>query len=127
MDRYLLIRASGLSGSATMGDQEFISRLFESHSVDAMALALLLLASKFDEIDDNIPLIEEFCKAHTLVRDSIERGFIKTLEKDVERLGHNRGYPGFHALQRCEVYLLGVLEWDLNRVTPLHFVQNYLH
>ena len=39
----------------------------------------------------------------------------------------NRAYPGFHAVQRAELYLLGVLCWDLNTVTPLNFIQNHLY
>jgi len=31
------------------------------------------------------------------------------------------------ALQRCELYLLKVLCWDLNTVTPMHFVQQHLY
>jgi len=45
--------------------------------MDAVALSCLLLASKFDEIDDNIPMIEEFCKGHSLVRDSMDAGIIQ--------------------------------------------------
>ena len=39
----------------------------------------------------------------------------------------NRAYPGFHAVQRAELHLLGVLCWDLDTVTPLHFIQNHLY
>jgi len=77
MDRFILLRNHFAEVETEMGDVEFVNRLFEGHSVDAMALTCVLLASKFDEIDDNIPLIEEFCKAHTLVRDSLESGFLQ--------------------------------------------------
>lgn len=53
-----------------------MKELFEGHSLDSVALCCLLLASKFDEIDDNIPMIEEFSKAHELVRDSLDAGFL---------------------------------------------------
>ena len=110
-----------------MGDVEFVNRLFESHSVDTIALTCLLLASKFDEIDDNIPLIEEFGKAHTLVRDSLESGYLKTHKNMRPRLTCCRTYPGVRTVQRCELYLLKILCWDLNTVTTLHFVLNHLY
>ena len=36
-----------------------------------------------------------------------------------------RTYPGYHAVRRCEAYLLGALGWDLHSVTPLHFIENF--
>lgn len=91
-----------------------------------MALSCLLLASKFDEIDDNIPLIEEFCKAHSLVRDSLDNGFLHA-QVDRTRLSQSRAYPTLRLMQRCELYLLNILCWDLNTITPLHFVLNHLY
>ena len=49
--------------------------VFRDHSLDAVAMTCLLLASKFDEIDDNIPLISEFTRAHSIVRDRLEAEF----------------------------------------------------
>ena len=87
-----------------------------------------MLASKFDEIDDNIPLMEEFCKAHNLVRDSLDSGFLVShSNRDRAKMSHCRAYPGRHALVRCELHLLAILCWDLNTVTPLHFIQNHLY
>lgn len=76
MDRYLLLRNHFASVNSSMNDNDFVTRIFEGNSADAVALTCLLLASKFDEIDDNIPLIEELCKGHSLVRDSLENGFL---------------------------------------------------
>jgi len=67
------------------------------------------------------------CKGHSLVRDSLDSGFLLSQSKDLPRLTHGRSYPGFHAIQRCELYLLRVLCWDLNTITPLHFVNNHLY
>lgn len=55
MDRYLLLRNH--KRNTENSDTDFFSCLFEGHSVDDIALTCLLLSSKFDEIDDNIPLI----------------------------------------------------------------------
>lgn len=79
MDRYLLIRHDSFARvSSSLSDMELVSHIFESHSLDAVAVTCILLASKFDEIDDNIPLIDEFCRAHALVRDSVENGYLAT-------------------------------------------------
>ena len=124
MDRFLLLRNQKCAYDN--GDSDFFSRIFEGYSADDIALTSLLLASKFDEIDDNIPLIQELCKGHRLVRDSLDSGFLLA-QGDRPRLTHSRSYPGFRAIQRCELYLLRVLCWDLNTVTPLHFVYNHLY
>ena len=55
MDRFLLIRNSKVNGQSD--DADFFSRLFEGYSADDISLTCLLLASKFDEIDDNLSLI----------------------------------------------------------------------
>ena len=59
MDRFLLLRnyKNGTFLSNDTNDSEFFSHLFEGYSADDIALTSLLLSSKFDEIDDNIPLI----------------------------------------------------------------------
>ena len=88
----------------------------------------MLLSSKFDEIDDNIPLMEEFCRAHNLVRDSLDSGFLVShVATDRSKMSYCRAYPGRHALLRCELHLLSILNWDLNTVTPLHFVLNHIY
>ena len=35
-------------------------KLFNIYKIELIAITCLLLASKFDELDDNIPLIREF-------------------------------------------------------------------
>ena len=128
MDRFLLLRINAIGNFAhSENDTDLFTRLLEGYSADDIALTSLLLASKFDEIDDNIPLIQEMSKGHSLVRDSLDSGFLLSQSKDRPRLTRNRSYPGFHAIQRCELYLLRVLCWDLNTITPLHFVQNHLY
>ena len=62
----------------------------------------LFLASKYDELDDNIPLLKDFLK---LTNNKF------TYEEAI----------------KCESYLLGVLNWDLMVVTPLHYLYNYLY
>ena len=128
LDRFLLLRNNQVGRSASKENgSEFVSRLLDGYSADDIALTSLLLASKFDEIDDNIPLIQEMTKGHSLVRDSLDSGFLLSQTKDRPRLTKNRSYPGFHAIQRCELYFLRVLSWDLNSITPLHFVHNHLY
>lgn len=62
----------------------------------------LLLSSKFDELDDNIPLIRELQKI--LAPKVIYYDDVLKAENDV--------------LQK--------LNWDLFKLTPLHFVQNLI-
>ena len=61
MDRFLLLRhhfaGQKKQNLSSLSDLEFVTRIFDGQSVDSMALSCLLLASKFDEIDDNIPLM----------------------------------------------------------------------
>ena len=76
MDRFLLLRNHFAQIPSDATETSFVRLTFEGHSVDAVAITCLLLASKFDEIDDNIPLIEELCRAHTLVRDSLDSGLL---------------------------------------------------
>ena len=126
MDRYILLRNHFAKSDSEMSDNDFVGHIFEGHSADAVALCCLLLASKFDEIDDNIPLIEEVCKGHGLVRDSLDSGFL--LQTGVRpRLQQCRSYPGIYAVTRCELYLLNILCWDLNTVTPLHLLHNHIY
>ena len=77
MDRFLLLRLNTI-GNITLSenDTDLFTRLLEGYSADEIALTNLLLASKFDEIDDNIPLIQELSKGHSLVRDSLDSGFL---------------------------------------------------
>ena len=126
MDRFLLLRNHYTPDIGSKSDSELASSLFDGHSLDVLGLSCLLLASKFDEIDDNIPLLDEFCKAHTLVRDSLDAGFLSA-KASHSRVAYSRSYPGFGALERCELYLLKVLCWDLNTITPMHFVKLHLY
>ena len=62
-------------------------------------MTCLLLGSKFDELDDNIPLIREF-----------QRAFIK-----------QRNIP-YEEVLKCEVDILNLLGWDLFKLAPLHLI-----
>ena len=94
--------------------------VFRDHSLDAVSMTCLLLASKFDEIDDNIPLISEFTRAHSIVRDRLEAEFAGKKSKF-------RSDLTFRDISKCELTLLNILKWSLNTLTPLHFVQNYVY
>ena len=88
LDRYLLLRNHFSDHSCAQSESEFVKVLFEGHSLDTVALCCLLLASKFDEIDDNIPMIEEFSKAHELVRDSLNAGFLNNSNAELVASNH---------------------------------------
>ena len=68
-----------------------------------MALTALLLASKYDELDDNIPPLKDFLRA-------VKSRSSATFE-----------YDDVIAYEAC---LLRRLNWDLMVVTPLHFIHS---
>jgi len=70
-----------------------------------MALTCFILAAKFQEKDDDIPLIEDCISVTNSARKS-------TLLYD--------------QVTRNEYCVLRDLNWDINRVTIYHFVKNYI-
>jgi hypothetical protein len=61
------------------------------------------MASKFDELDDNIPLIRELQKACARQR-----------------------IISYDEVIKAEVTVLNKLSWDLFKLTPMHFIQNLI-
>lgn len=117
LDRFLVAK-NKIHKDATSANIK--SKLFKVHSLDSYAMTCLLLASKFDEIDDNIPLISEFTRAHALVRDNLEKEYTGSSRKHRSNLTYND-------ISKCEINLLNILGWNLNTLTPLHFVLNYVY
>ena len=75
----------------------------DKKSLQLMALTSLLLASKYDELDDNIPPLKDFlrsCKSRSA-------SFFE--------------YDDVIAYEGC---LLRRLNWDLMVITPLHFIHS---
>ena len=103
-----------------VAESKIKAALFWDHSPDTYAVTCLLLASKFDEIDDNIPLISEFTRAHSIIKDRLEAEFVGTSAKARVSLT-------FANISKCELSLLNILNWNLNTLTPLHFVHNYVY
>lgn len=73
--------------------------IFDKIKSDSLSLTCLLLGSKFDELDDNIPLIREFQRAYYKQRDIPYEEVIK-----------------------CELEVLRILDWDLFKLSHLHIV-----
>lgn len=71
-------------------------------------LTFYLIASKHDEIDDNIPLIKD-----------LTRYFIRILPTNVPS-------PTFNEVVECERELMSFFKWDLMIVTPTLVLQHYL-
>lgn len=82
-----------------------------------MATTCLVLASKFDEIDDNIPLVADFAKLLTNAFAGVSKKY-----KLAKRAVSLRSKEIFG----CEPYVLGLLEWDLNCSTFYSYIQNYV-
>ena len=60
-----------------------------------------MIAAKFDELDDNIPLIRDYMR--------------------VMKYNFN-----FEAIEECEKFILSILDWNLKVTTPCHFLLIYL-
>lgn len=63
-------------------------------------MTIYLIASKHDEIDDNIPLIKD-----------LTRYFIRVLPTSIPT-------PTFEEIVECERELMNFFKWDLMFVTP---------
>lgn len=87
-------------------------RYFDSLSPDLLkelgtptvTICCLALASKFVERDDDIPLIDELIKASPLPRRTVS----------------------YADVTAAEVKICTLLNWDLNLITPYHFLKNYI-
>lgn len=81
---------------------------FETASRTKFILTTFMIASKYDELDDNIPLIKE-----------MQRYFTRTLH-------HSQQVPTFDDIVECERLLMRFFNWDLMMLTPSHFIENLL-
>jgi hypothetical protein len=74
-------------------------RIKDEQQLRTLAITCLLLASKYDELDDRIPFINDMSK----------------LLRKVTQLHHSE-------VVKTETDLLFAFNWDLMILTPLHFV-----
>ena len=80
-----------------------IHQRYNKAGEELTAAASLLLASKFNEVDDNIPLLEELAKAHQNL------SMVKWSQEEIR-------------LREIEIcHLFG---WELDTIVPLQFVNN---
>ena len=78
-------------------------KIFEKIKQEVLPCACLLLASKFDELDDNIPLIRE-----------------------LQKICAKQRIIAYDEVIKAEVTVLFKLNWDLFKLTPMHFLQNLI-
>ena len=78
-------------------------KIFDKIKQETLICTCLLLASKFDEIDDNIPLI-----------------------RDLQKVCAKQRVVGYEEMLKAEQAVLFKLNWDLFKITPMHFLQNLL-
>jgi hypothetical protein len=83
-----------------------------------VAVICLALASKFDEIDNNIPMLVEFQRAFTGVFATIAKKYKNVMAKRTVSLRYKD-------LIECEPYVLNLLNWDLNLLSVYSFIQNF--
>ena len=76
-------------------------------------VTVLLVASKFDEIDDNIVAIQD-------LREYVQKQVSQQMRRDLSLL------PSFNQIVECERKLLYFFNWDLKFVLPLHMVRAFL-
>lgn len=81
---------------------------FSQKNLALYLLTFYLIASKHDEIDDNIPLIKD-----------LARYFVRILPPNVPS-------PTFSEVVECERELMVFFKWDLMIVTPTIVLQHYL-
>jgi len=90
-----------------------ISATFSKVHWKEVAMSCLFIAAKFDEVDDNIPISEEFCvKA---MGDGGGRDYNLVLKWSTNQF-----------LEWESLLLRSVLGWNLNLLTPLHFLELYV-
>lgn len=81
---------------------------FSQRNLALYCLTFYLIASKHDEIDDNIPLIKD-----------LTRYFIRSLPTSVAT-------PTFNEVVECERELMHFFKWDLMIVTPTLVLNQFL-
>jgi Cyclin, N-terminal domain len=86
--------------------------LFPKYSPECIAATCLLTSSKFDELDDNIPLSSEIAKAFS--SSNIVMKKLKQQRRSVTLKPKD--------ILQCEFYLLCQLDWNLNLPTVFTFV-----
>ena len=69
-----------------------------------------ILASKYDEIDDQLVFIND----------------VQNFYKKHLNLKNMGGVPSYDEIVSCERQLLAFFEWDLGFVMPIHFVEMFL-
>lgn len=74
--------------------------------IDVLVAACLLIASKFDEIDYNLPSFDYL--------------------QNSKRLNHFWSRISWNEYVQFEKFLIQSLEWNLNQLTPYHFLQALL-
>jgi hypothetical protein len=80
-----------------------INQRYSKATEELTAAASLLLASKFNEVDDNIPLLEELAKAHQNL------SMAKWSQEEI---------------RSREIEICNLFGWELDTIVPLQFVNN---
>ena len=76
-------------------------------------MTALLIASKFDEVDDNITAICD-------LRDYVRKQVTQQQRKESSLI------PSFTQIVECERKLLVFFNWNIKFVLPLHILRAYL-
>lgn len=99
-----------------ISEAQLSTLLFPRFTQECVAVTCLILASKFDELDANIPLVADFAKVFTNSYIGVAKKY--KLQKRTVNIKSKTLYS-------CEPYILNLLEWDLNCATVYSVVQNF--
>ena len=83
---------------------------FPKSRLGLVAGTCMLLAAKFDELDNNVPLFDDILSA------MLDSKHLKQFEQKFAS----------HDLEQCEAFLLGLLEWNLVQLTPFQALSELL-
>ena len=102
-----------LKTSQGMTTRMFKLKLMSPSAVILHQVTVLLVASKHEEIDDNIMSIAN-------LQDYVKKQMVSQSRRD------NHLLPSWSAIVECERKILNFHGWDLKFVLPLHILRAYL-
>ena len=101
--------------SQSMSCERFKQTYLSHKDMILFQVTSILVASKYDEIDDNITTI------HDLIGYQREWLSLNGHRREMSML-----VPDFDQIVACEKRLLNFFEWDLKFLLPIHFLRLYL-
>lgn len=102
-----------LKMSQEMAHRILKAKLMSPGVVMLYQVTVLLIASKHEEIDDNIMSISN-------LQDYVKKQMVSQYRRDSHLI------PSFSQVVECERKLLNFFKWDLKFILPLQMLRSYL-